>query len=198
MINDNQPTAAELDSAGITSIEAEAAPEPIAEQTFADFGIHPDIVAALEEKGIVHPFPIQAMTLPVALSGHDIIGQARTGTGKTLGFGVPLLSRVTAPGETSKAAVPAPEGKPQAMVVVPTRELAVQVASDLEAAAKKRGIRIAQIYGGRAFEPQVERLEKAFAGAEVGCQGEVGSAAAMAAGALAEIRSAWWSAEAGR
>ena len=160
MINDNQPTAAELDSAGITSIEAEAAPEPIAEQTFADFGIHPDIVAALEEKGIVHPFPIQAMTLPVALSGHDIIGQARTGTGKTLGFGVPLLSRVTAPGETSKAAVPAPEGKPQAMVVVPTRELAVQVASDLEAAAKKRGIRIAQIYGGRAFEPQVERLEK--------------------------------------
>ncbi|WP_223060280.1 DEAD/DEAH box helicase [Dermacoccus sp. Tok2021] len=160
IVTQTQPSAAELDSAGITSIEAEAPAEPIATQTFDDFGVHPDIVAALADKGIVHPFPIQAMTLPVALSGHDIIGQARTGTGKTLGFGVPLLARVTVKGETSNSPVPAPEGKPQAMVVVPTRELAVQVASDLEAAAKRRGIRIVQIYGGRAFEPQIEALER--------------------------------------
>ena len=160
MTDDNQPSAAELGSAGITSIEAEAPAEPIAEQTFADFDVHPDIVAALAAKGIIHPFPIQAMTLPVALSGHDIIGQARTGTGKTLGFGVPLLCRVAAKGEPRTGPVPAPEGKPQAMVVVPTRELAVQVASDLEQAAAQRGIRIAQIYGGRAFEPQIEKLER--------------------------------------
>ena len=67
--------------------------------TFADFEIHPDIVAALADAGIVSPFPIQAMTLPVALSGHDIIGQAKTGTGKTLGFGVPMLNRVVAPSD---------------------------------------------------------------------------------------------------
>src|SRR4051812_3121862 len=62
--------------------------------TFADFNVHPDIVEALAAAGIVHPFPIQAMTLPVALDGHDIIGQAKTGTGKTLGFGVPMIQRV--------------------------------------------------------------------------------------------------------
>ena len=69
------------------------------EASFADFDVRPEIVQALADAGITHPFPIQAMTLPVALSGHDIIGQAKTGTGKTLGFGVPLLHRVVAPGE---------------------------------------------------------------------------------------------------
>ena len=69
------------------------APEA-AEQTFADFDVNPQIVAALADAGIVHPFPIQAMTLPVALGGHDIIGQAKTGTGKTLGFGIPMLNRI--------------------------------------------------------------------------------------------------------
>ena len=64
--------------------------------TFADFDVHPDIVSALAAVNIVTPFPIQAMTLPVALGGHDIIGQAKTGTGKTLGFGVPMLNRTIA------------------------------------------------------------------------------------------------------
>ena len=68
------------------------------QRSFADFDVHADIVASLEDIGIVHTFPIQAMTLPVALSGHDIIGQAKTGTGKTLGFGVPMLNAVRAPG----------------------------------------------------------------------------------------------------
>jgi superfamily II DNA/RNA helicase len=95
----------------------------------------------------------------VALSGHDIIGQAKTGTGKTLGFGVPLLHRVVAPGEDGFDTLPAP-GKPQAIVIVPTRELAVQVAGDLETASKRRSVRIALLYGGRAYEPQIEMLQR--------------------------------------
>ncbi len=125
--------------------------------TFGDFGIRPEIVEALADAGITSPFPIQAMTLPVAMSGHDIIGQAKTGTGKTLGFGVPLLHRVVAPGEDGFDALPAP-GKPQALVVVPTRELAVQVANDLATASARRSVRVIQLYGGRAYEPQIERL----------------------------------------
>ncbi|WP_278237451.1 DEAD/DEAH box helicase [Isoptericola sp. AK164] len=125
--------------------------------SFADFGVRPEIVEALRDSGITHPFPIQAMTLPVALQAHDIIGQAKTGTGKTLGFGVPLLHRVAAPGEPEYDLLPAP-GKPQAIVVAPTRELAVQVAKDLESASTRRSVRIVQIYGGRAYEPQIETL----------------------------------------
>jgi superfamily II DNA/RNA helicase len=129
------------------------------DRTFADFDVHPSIVSALAEAGIVHPFPIQAMTLPVALSGHDIIGQAKTGTGKTLGFGIPLLQQTAVPGEPAYDALPAP-GKPQALVVVPTRELAVQVAKDLQGAGRERGTRVLTVYGGRAYEPQVEALRK--------------------------------------
>lgn len=137
----------------------EKAPNP----TFADFGILEEIVRALDEAGITHPFPIQAMTLPVALSRHDIIGQAKTGTGKTLGFGLPLLEHVVAPGEEGYEQLPAP-GKPQALVIVPTRELAVQVAGDLETASRHRKVRVVLLYGGRAYEPQVEALSR---GAEV-------------------------------
>jgi superfamily II DNA/RNA helicase len=118
---------------------------------FSDFDVHPDIVAALAEAGITRTFAIQELTLPLALTGNDLIGQARTGTGKTLGFGVPMLQRVTPPAEGG-------DGVPQALVVVPTRELCVQVARDLGAAGTKRGIRVQAIYGGRAFEPQIEAL----------------------------------------
>ncbi|GIL37691.1 DEAD/DEAH box helicase [Phycicoccus sp. DTK01] len=138
--------------------EPQAAPtEPT--PSFSDFPIHPDIVAALAGHGITSPFPIQAMTLPVALGGHDIIGQAKTGTGKTLGFGIPILNRVVAPGDDAFAGLPA-AGKPQALAVAPTRELAVQVAGDLERAGAKRGIRVLTVYGGRAYEPQVEALKR--------------------------------------
>nr|WP_246855331.1 DEAD/DEAH box helicase [Cellulomonas sp. Y8] len=136
-----------------------AASVQAADVTFADFDVRPEIVQALADAGISTPFPIQAMTLPVALSGHDIIGQAKTGTGKTLGFGVPLLHRVVAPGEEGFDTLPAP-GKPQAIVIVPTRELAVQVAGDLETASKRRSVRIALLYGGRAYEPQIEMLQR--------------------------------------
>ncbi|HET7660296.1 MAG TPA: DEAD/DEAH box helicase [Oryzihumus sp.] len=130
-----------------------------AEQTFADFDVHPQIVEALADAGIIHPFPIQAMTLPVALGGHDIIGQAKTGTGKTLGFGVPMIQRVVSPSDEAFATLPH-AGKPQALAVAPTRELAVQVSGDLERAGRKRGVRVLTVYGGRAYEPQVEALQR--------------------------------------
>ena len=116
---------------------------------FSDLGIAPDMVEALQAEGIDSPFPIQEQTIPVALTGQDIIGQARTGTGKTLGFGLPLLQRL---GDN-------PEPGVKALVVVPTRELAIQVTEDLEVASSKRGTQIAAIYGGKAYEGQIEQIE---------------------------------------
>ncbi|MFC8697157.1 DEAD/DEAH box helicase [Streptomyces parvus] len=102
------------------------------------------------------------MTLPVALSGSDVIGQAKTGTGKTLGFGLPLLERVTVPAdvEAGRAKPEQLTDAPQALVVVPTRELCTQVTNDLLTAGKVRNVRVLAIYGGRAYEPQVEALKK--------------------------------------
>ena len=118
---------------------------------------------ALEAAGIIHPFPIQEQTIPLALGGADLIGQAKTGTGKTLAFGVPLLQRLVAPGDEAPAetAIPPAElGRPQALVVVPTRELCQQVAEDIKQAGARRGVRVLAIVGGRAYEPQVEALQK--------------------------------------
>ena len=120
--------------------------------TFSDLGVRAETVAALAEVGITAPFEIQAMVLPLALSGKDLIGQARTGTGKTLGFGIPIIDRVDA--KNIKGA------PPQALVVVPTRELCLQVATDLEVAGKQRKVRVLALYGGRAFEPQIESLQR--------------------------------------
>ncbi|MFK0218976.1 DEAD/DEAH box helicase [Streptomyces vinaceus] len=102
------------------------------------------------------------MTLPVALSGTDVIGQAKTGTGKTLGFGLPLLERVVVPAdvEAGRATPEQLTDAPQALVVVPTRELCTQVTNDLLTAGKVRNVRVLAIYGGRAYEPQVEALKK--------------------------------------
>ncbi len=126
---------------------AEVKPE---NPTFAEFEVRPEIVRALAEAGIERTFAIQALTLPLAMAGEDLIGQARTGMGKTLGFGVPLLQRITTPGD----------GTPQALVVVPTRELCVQVAHDLQDAGKYLGIRTLAIYGGRPYEQQIDALRK--------------------------------------
>lgn len=158
-VTSTEPTVLPEDVVADTVDVPTAASVQAADVTFADFDVRPEIVAALADAGITTPFPIQAMTLPVALSGHDIIGQAKTGTGKTLGFGVPLLHRVVAPDEEGFDALPAP-GKPQALVVVPTRELAVQVAGDLETASRRRSVRVALLYGGRAYEPQIEMLNR--------------------------------------
>lgn len=130
--------------------------------TFRDLGIFPETAEALEAVGIISPFPIQELTLPVALSGNDVIGQAKTGTGKTLGFGLPLLERVTVPVdvEVGRARPDQLTEAPQALVVVPTRELCQQVTNDLLTAGKVRNVRVLAIYGGRAYEPQVEALKK--------------------------------------
>ncbi|GAA3824433.1 hypothetical protein KACC15558_03880 [Brevibacterium ammoniilyticum] len=125
---------------------------------FAELGVSGPIVASLAAAGITHPFPIQAMTLPVALSGADIIGQAKTGTGKTLGFGIPLLQRVTGKDEPGGQPADGATRLPQALVVVPTRELAKQVAQDLVTASSQRNIDIVTIYGGKEFEPQINAL----------------------------------------
>ncbi|NUT37933.1 MAG: DEAD/DEAH box helicase [Hamadaea sp.] len=121
--------------------------------TFADLGVRPETVAALSEIGITHAFAIQEYALPIAMRGADLIGQAPTGTGKTFGFGLPLVDRVASPEEGG-------DGTPQALVVVPTRELGLQVAKDLAAAGRLRGVRVLPIYGGVAYEPQIDALKK--------------------------------------
>ncbi|MCL2848456.1 MAG: DEAD/DEAH box helicase [Micrococcales bacterium] len=159
---DGQPddlrTAADAVPTDIPTGSRAAASVQTVDATFTDFDVRPQIIDALADVGISHPFPIQAMTLPVALTRQDIIGQAKTGTGKTLGFGIPLLEHTTAVNEPGYDDLRA--GKPQAMVVVPTRELAVQVAGDLATASTRRKVRIVQVYGGRAYEPQVDALRR--------------------------------------
>ncbi len=151
----NEP-AADIDATAEELVDLEG-------KSFADFGVSQPIVDALSAKGITYPFPIQALTLPIALTGQDIIGQAKTGTGKTLGFGIPMIEAVVGPGEEGFDDLRAP-GAPQALAIAPTRELAVQVAGDLVAASANRNIRIVEVYGGRAYEPQVEALKR---GAEI-------------------------------
>ncbi|MGZ4583180.1 MAG: DEAD/DEAH box helicase [Mycobacterium sp.] len=135
------------------------------ELSFAKLGVRDEIVRALAEKGIEHPFAIQELTLPMALAGDDVIGQARTGMGKTFAFGVPLLQRITTDAEQRPLT-----GAPRALVVVPTRELCIQVTADLATAAKYltaedgRRLSVVSIYGGRPYEPQIEALR---AGADV-------------------------------
>ncbi|EPR75749.1 ATP-dependent RNA helicase [Leifsonia rubra CMS 76R] len=122
--------------------------------TFSELNIDQDMVDALATKGIIEPFPIQTQTIPMGLAGQDIIGQAKTGTGKTLGFGLPVLQSLGTD----------PEPGVKALIVVPTRELCVQVAEDLVLAASNRSTKIAAIYGGKAYEGQVEQIK---AGAQV-------------------------------
>ncbi|MCL9794669.1 DEAD/DEAH box helicase [Frankia sp. AgKG'84/4] len=126
-------------------------PATPATPTFAELGVRAETVQALAEAGILRAFPIQELTLPLALARNDIIGQARTGTGKTLAFGIPVVQAVLAPGEGA-------DGRPQALVVVPTRELCVQVTSDVTRAGAGRGVRVLSVYGGRAYEPQLTAL----------------------------------------
>src|SRR5690349_8474233 len=118
---------------------------------FADLGVTGPICESLAAQGISAAFPIQALTLPIALTGHDVIGQARTGTGKTLAFGIPLLQRLD-------DQPPVRSGATRALVVVPTRELAIQVSHDLAVAGKASGARVITLYGGRAYEPQIDAL----------------------------------------
>ena len=131
--------------------------------TFAELPLRPETIAALHEHGFFEPFAIQEMVLPIALSDGDVIGQAKTGTGKTLAFAIPVIERLIAPHDVEWAEFQT-KGMPQVLVVVPTRELCTQVTRDIDELARNRGIRTLAVYGGRAFEPQIEALQ---AGVEI-------------------------------
>jgi superfamily II DNA/RNA helicase len=119
--------------------------------SFTELGVPADLTAALAERGITTPFPIQATALPVALSGADVIGQGRTGTGKTLAFGLPLIDRLDRT---------AADGVIQALVVVPTRELCLQVTDDLAVAGAPRDVTVTAVYGGAPIEGQRRALRR--------------------------------------
>lgn len=118
-------------------------------KTFADLGLSPELLNSITAAGFVNPFPIQEAVIPLALTGVDIIGQAKTGTGKTLGFGLPILNNVKRG-----------SGKAVALVVVPTRELGIQVAEELNKLSSGPDLRVTAIYGGRPMEPQIAELKK--------------------------------------
>jgi superfamily II DNA/RNA helicase len=145
--------------------------------TFSDLGVDGDIAEALASKGILEPFPIQTQTIPMALSGQDIIGQAKTGTGKTFGFGLPIVQRL--------GLDPAPGV--QALIVVPTRELAVQVTEDLMLATSNRNTSVVSIYGGKAYEGQIEQI-KAGAQIAIGTPGRLLDLAGQRLLSLANVR----------
>ena len=137
---------------------------PATEVTFAGLGVPAPLVAALAETGITVPFPIQAATLPDALAGRDILGRAQTGSGKTLGFCLPLAARL-ADGYTLA-------GRPRGLVLVPTRELAAQVQAVLSPLARAVGLSTAVIFGGTSQSPQVAAL-RARADIVVACPGRL-------------------------
>jgi superfamily II DNA/RNA helicase len=118
--------------------------------SFSDLGVSDDFVDTLARDGITTPFPIQTLTIPTAMSGRDITGKAQTGSGKTLAFGIPMLEKVGPP--ESK--------RPQGLVLVPTRELALQVTRTLEPLLAARSRTAVAVYGGAPMGPQVEALRK--------------------------------------
>lgn len=122
--------------------------------TFSSLGVDQRLVDALTRDGIIEPFPIQAQTIPDALGGRDVCGKAKTGSGKTLAFGVPMLQRTVA----------AKPGRPTSLVLVPTRELAMQVCEVLEPLGRAVGVRVEAVYGGVDINRQIKAISR---GAEV-------------------------------
>jgi superfamily II DNA/RNA helicase len=118
--------------------------------TFAELGVAPELVEELATGGVVEPFPIQEMTVRDALAGRDVCGKAKTGSGKTLAFGIPLLRRTKVNDR----------GRPGALILVPTRELAVQVTDVLKPLAERAELRLRSFYGGAPMEPQIKALRQ--------------------------------------
>ncbi len=133
---------------------AAAAPAPPA-ASFAELGVNPRVVTALAAQGILEPFAIQTGAIPDALTGRDILGRAQTGSGKTLAFGLPLLTRLAA------SAPPRQQKAPRALVLVPTRELAQQVADVLAPLGQAVGVSVATVYGGVAIGRQTDQVRRA-------------------------------------
>jgi superfamily II DNA/RNA helicase len=144
-----QPSALDL------ALEAAlSAPAPAENMTFGQLGLPEPLVSALAKRGMHSPFAIQARTLPDALAGRDVLGRAQTGSGKTLGFGLPMLARL---GEsTTERAAWSPRG----LVLVPTRELARQVADVLSPLGFTLGVRLTTVYGGAPMGKQIEALRR--------------------------------------
>jgi len=127
------------------------------EQTFAALGVHEGLVSTLAAQGITAAFPIQAMTINDALAGRDVCGKAKTGSGKTLGFGLPMLQRIAESGGAPKGDGPA---TPKGLVLLPTRELAVQVFDVLKPLGEAIGLRLVSVYGGADIERQIKDVRK--------------------------------------
>lgn len=133
------------------------APDQTADQTsFAELGLTPKVISALERMEITTPTPVQAAVIPDAMSGHDVLGRAQTGSGKTLAFGLPILARLT--GERSRPK------HPRALIVVPTRELATQVRRAIEPLAHATHLKLVTVYGGTPYDRQIKQLR---AGADI-------------------------------
>ncbi|MGK3208994.1 DEAD/DEAH box helicase [Amycolatopsis sp. MEPSY49] len=120
--------------------------------TFAELGLPTPLVAALATQGVTEPFPIQAATLPHTLAGRDVLGRGRTGSGKTYGFVLPVLARLAA-GPTRRK-----PGRPRALILAPTRELATQIEASILPLAKPLGLRTTTIFGGVSANPQITKL----------------------------------------
>jgi superfamily II DNA/RNA helicase len=133
---------------------AAATPAPPA-ASFAELGVHPRLVTAMAARGILAPFAIQCRAIPDALTGRDILGRAQTGSGKTLAFGLPLLTRLAA------GTQPRQQKALRALVLVPTRELAQQVADVLTPLGQAVGVSIATVYGGVPIGRQIDQVRRA-------------------------------------
>lgn len=133
---------------GEEGASSEEGQEPVADVTFEQLGLSAEVLKAVEDKGYTHPTPIQAQAIPVVMKGLDVIGASQTGTGKTAAFALPLISRLE------------PLGKPQVLVLEPTRELADQVAEAFKEYAKYTDLKVALLYGGVGYGAQMEALKK--------------------------------------
>ncbi|KAB7660349.1 ATP-dependent RNA helicase RhlB [Plesiomonas shigelloides] len=127
----------------------------LTEQKFADFGLHPDVLRALAQQGFQYCTPIQALALPYSLAGRDIAGQAQTGTGKTLAFLASTFHHLL----THPAAADRQINQPRALIMAPTRELAIQIHADAETLAQSTGLRLGLAYGGDGYDKQLKTLE---------------------------------------